>query len=510
MRGAARHLLLALLVVVSGARAVPGGAAAHAHAEGGPLACPRCAGAYERAMAHTLRRLPEARFVTQMIMGWTLLADGRHPDELRQVVETAIRWREQHRPGAHSENFNPAFAGIFLVEYNKLHPADANRQAIQGIVDHFATAQERTGGFFKVFEGAEGYPAQDLGMLNGTLLGFFHAARKQGVVLPDGMLERLEACVQGTLTGEGISYGTGNSLGDTTGSRGGFATWGLRYAGREDHAVVRVYRSLLPARIPSLDKGHHVGGMHCLGVVLGCRLLGDAAYGQVTACWLDRLIDRQQEDGGVYVGDDEDAGGERELLGEDDASTAAFALMILLQDPTRLDPAADPEPDWMAMHVPPPAARSLARIPHFLAQGKLADAWTALDRAIARPSTKEEERAEAQALQGAIRGHLDARRSEADAALAAGDARTALRIHEAIAEAMRRHEAAEPSVRALEAIRGDADTLRSLAAMDAFHGAWMKARCDGLPAAWGDLAAVIESYEGTLAARRAKEILGLD
>jgi hypothetical protein len=78
--------------------------------------------------------------------------------------------------------------------------------------------------------------------------------------------------------------------------------------------------------------------MHNPRVVAVRKNLTGPAYQQLTAKWLDHYIDEQAEDGSVYIGDDGDAGGEKGLLKGNTASTAAFALMILLQDQKVLQP----------------------------------------------------------------------------------------------------------------------------------------------------------------------------
>jgi hypothetical protein len=137
---------------------------------------------------------------------------------------------------------------------------------------------------------------------------------------------------------KGISYGTPAKWGETTGARGSFAMLGLEFAQMFQHKIWTTYQTLLPKLIPNLDKGHHWGGLHCLGVVLGCHLQGPTVYAQLTTKWLDHYIDLQDAEGGVYIGDDGDAGGEKGLIRGNITSTASFALMILLQDPKVLRP----------------------------------------------------------------------------------------------------------------------------------------------------------------------------
>jgi hypothetical protein len=72
--------------------------------------------------------------------------------------------------------------------------------------------------------------------------------------------------------------------------------------------------------------------------MLGCHVQGPLAYKKLTDHWLHKLIAKQGPGGDLYIGDDGDAGGEPGLLRGNVGSTAAFALMIRLQDPRCLVP----------------------------------------------------------------------------------------------------------------------------------------------------------------------------
>jgi hypothetical protein len=280
-----------------------------------------------------------------MVAGWLFLADGRFPEELKQIVQAACDYQKTLGRNQHAENWHPALAGIFLVEVYKRQPTPEVQTAIQSIVDHFVKNQERTGGWFKWFEGAYkdrlDYPVKDLGMLDAIIYGYLWSAKTLKFKVPQATMDKADACLLALLSPRGISYGTGSRGGETTGARGGFCIQGLDLAGQTQHKIYTTYVELLPKLIPKMDQGHHVGAIHGLGVTLGCRTLGPQAYSKLTAEWLDKLIAKQEEDGGVYIGDDGEAGGEKGLLGEDHGSTAAFALMILLQDSNALKkPAA--------------------------------------------------------------------------------------------------------------------------------------------------------------------------
>lgn len=301
-----------------------------------PRKCKKCLPAYEKAMAYVRENLKKASYPAKMVAGWVLLADGRFSEELNLVVKEACAWKERRGTWPHNQNWYPALAAIFLMEYYRTHRAADVQAAIQSAIDEFVKVQERTGGWFKWFEGAYkdrlDYFVKDLGILDAMIFGLLHHAKTLGFKVPADTIARAEKCLFDILTDRGIGYGSVQKSGDITGARGAFAMLGLQAAGMTQHKIYTTYVTLLPKQIPNMDQGHHIGAFHCLGVTLGCRLLGPQAYGRLTGEWLDKLIAKQDEKGAVYVGDDGDAGGEEKLLGGNFGSTAAFALMILMQD----------------------------------------------------------------------------------------------------------------------------------------------------------------------------------
>lgn len=312
------------------------------HGGSDPLKCKKCSAAYEKAVAKVIADLPGASYAVKMIDGFLFLADGKHPDELAACVTAALDWDARNNMSKYAETWYPTLAGMFLAEYYKHQPTDEIRQGLQAIVDFFAKNQERTGGWFKWFEGAytdrRDYPVKDLGILDAAIYGFLWSAKTHGLKVPDETMRRANDCLAAILTPKGISYGSGQRGGETTGARGGFCILGLSFASQQSHKIYGTYVDLLPRLVPNMNKGHHVGAIHCLGVTLGCRTLGAAAWSTLTKTWVDKLISMQGADGGVYVGDDGDAGGEKGLLGGNSGSTAAFALMIILQNPNALKP----------------------------------------------------------------------------------------------------------------------------------------------------------------------------
>lgn len=313
------------------------------HNSSDPKKCKRCSMAYERAVAHIIDGFENILFPARIVAGFLLLYDGRHPEQLRAVIDEAIRWREMRKMVTTNDGVNwyPALALLFLTEHFRHRGTDDARKAIEGLIEYLKQNQEPTGGWFKWTVGEGGrlsYPVRDLSMLTAIVYGSLLRARASGIRVPAGMLDRAEKCLLSNLSGAGISYGTGQRGPDRTGGRGAFALAGLYDAGLRQHRICTTYARLLPRTLPSLDKGHHVGGLHFLGVVLACYRLGPGAFARLTEEWLDRLIDRQDEHGGVYLGDDGASGGEKALFGGDFASTASFALLILGRRRGAFDP----------------------------------------------------------------------------------------------------------------------------------------------------------------------------
>jgi hypothetical protein len=122
---------------------------------------------------------------------------------------------------------------------------------------------------------------------------------------------------------------------------------GLDAVGQRDHKVYTTYSQLLPRCYKNLRKSHHIGGGHFTFVILGSRLLGAEFYDPLVEMWMETFVKEQREDGGFYLGDDGASGGEKggDCFGSDGASTAAFALFILLRNyPDRLKPPKPSSP----------------------------------------------------------------------------------------------------------------------------------------------------------------------
>lgn len=498
--------------------------------------CQRCLYAYQRALEHTLRRLafeesdddecqdPDevetsdsfpASFPAKMVMGWLLLADERQPEQLAAVLEEARNWKKdlgENELHNHRWNWYPALAGTLLAEHLKHNPDRQTYDALKEIVAHFVKWQEpTTGGWFKSYEGAvkRSYPVKTLGFLDSMIYGFLRTVQAQGIEVPPGCLRRAEQCLNGILTGGGVSYGTGQRGGDKTGARGAFSLKALDYANDRKHRLPKIYASLLPRQIPNMNKGHHIGAFHCLGVALGCHTLGKSAYKKLADHWVDKLIDKQKADGGIYVGDDEADGGEVGLIGADDGSTAAAALLIALQDPTRLNPDKRTDINWLGVLVLP-KSRRLQAIARYAAAGKLSKALPGAEKAAARRGAADDEVAEAKALTQAITDHLDGLMGLAKASVIAGDVVRAEEILEAIARELRRHNRGKAAKAELDRMKKDAAVQAEKKAAEALDKAWKAVFAGGQAQAKPLFEKVVADYPKTVAAKNAREMLAED
>lgn len=325
------HLAFISLALVL---AAPQDPPAETHAHKDTLSCRKCSGPYQKALASVLDRFPKAGFPERMIAGLLFLADGRYPNELQQVVQTASR----ARASAHSHNGNwfLGMAGLFLSEHYRLQPTPEIRQALLDLVETAQKTQEPTGGWNHHLGFGKKYCSDDLSIVTSMLLVTFMNMREAGIDVSKQLIEKTIENLTKLLRPTGLDYGTRDGWGEISGSRIGMAAVGLHIGRMTSHPIYTTALTALPARLKALNKGHGTGCLHLMSVTLACHRLG--IYSQLTAEWLDKLIARQAEDGSFLLGDDGAGGGEMRLIGNNIGSTAAFALFLLLQDRDRLNP----------------------------------------------------------------------------------------------------------------------------------------------------------------------------
>jgi hypothetical protein len=301
--------------------------------------------AYLKAKQYCLANYARWGMPVKVCVGFLLLADGGHPQELEACIQSAMRAPQMIRtPNQGWSNWYLGFGGIFLAQAYRMRPRDDLRAALEAIAQKAAELQEPTGGWFscKSKDGSPKYCAKDHGLLTSMLYSTFLIMRSHKMQVPERLLESTEKYIDAQCSPrEGIMYGTGNSWGDVSGSRGSAAMIGLDAVGRRDHKVFSTYAQLMPRCHKNLRKAHHIGGGHFTFVILGCRLLGPDHYGKLVETWMETLVKEQRDDGGFFLGDDGASGGEKggDCFGSDGASSAALALFILLRNhPDRLKP----------------------------------------------------------------------------------------------------------------------------------------------------------------------------
>lgn len=289
---------------------------------------------YEKMKAYLLKNMGNASFMEKIAIGLLLMADGGHPNEVQTALGEAKRAKGMVG-GSNWANWYIGFGALFLSQYYVRFPSDDVKTALEELMERAAPEQEPTGGWFSKTGAAKkaNYPGEDHGQLTCMIYTGLLVMRQHKMKIPAGMLEKVEAYTQRQCGGGGITYGTGNRIADATGSRGGFALLGLVYAKRTDHKIVSTYRSILPQCFGRLEQGHHIGGWHFMGCVLGCWALGPDMLGQLRASALPKYVPKIDAEGGFYIGDDGASGGEKGLMGHNYCSTAALAMLIALGDP---------------------------------------------------------------------------------------------------------------------------------------------------------------------------------
>ena len=128
--------------------------ASEKHTSTDPRKCKKCIVAYEKAMTKLKKELNNASFPAKMVAGFVFLHDGRCNDEVKVVLREACAWEQRKGTSQHAQNWYPALAGLFLTEYHKYAPTKETTEAITSIVAWCVKYQERTGGWFKWYEGA--------------------------------------------------------------------------------------------------------------------------------------------------------------------------------------------------------------------------------------------------------------------------------------------------------------------------------------------------------------------
>ncbi len=300
---------------------------------------------YDKMKTYLLKNYGNASFMEKMAIGLLALADGGHPDVVQQTIEEAKKAKPAIGTFKHS-NWYIGFAGIFLSQVYIRIPSDEVKAELEGLLERAAQEQEPTGGWFckkgYAKERQPPYPAQDHGQLTSMVYSTLLIMKHHGMRTPARSLELAEAYMQRQCGAAGILYGTGNNHADSTGSRGGFALLGLTYIKRSDHKVCTTYRTLYPQCFGRLHTGHHIGGWHFMGCVVGCWAMGPEMIGQLRAAALPRYLPKIDAEGGFYIGDDGASGGEKGLLGHNYCSTAALAMLVLFQN---RDAFKIPKPD---------------------------------------------------------------------------------------------------------------------------------------------------------------------
>jgi hypothetical protein len=302
------------------------------HTSRDPKKCKKCSRALSKALSYIRRKGNSTGWVQTMMLGWLGLVDRNYSNFTGKALQKAGQAKSMGFNG----NWYIAIPAIFCAAAYYRYKDGRAAGAMSRIAADARKNQHKTGGWHhnKNFK-MQGY-SDDLGILTAMLFGMFQTMKGHKRSVNKGMLEKCEKNLESIMGSTGIGYGTGKGKGDRAGSRGAYALMGLYFGGQKDHPFFAKLRAALPRQVASLDKGHAVGCLHFLSVAIAHYLAG--IYDDLAKVWIDKLIEKQQGDGSILLGDDEAGGGEEKTIGGKVGSTAVFAIMLLLQQPGRLEP----------------------------------------------------------------------------------------------------------------------------------------------------------------------------
>lgn len=293
-----------------------------------PWRCKRCYPAIAAAKRHIMSK-GVGGFTETIACGWAGLAD---PANFGSYVQRAIATSQGARAGgAYNGNFFPALGACFLAECVKRGKVGAG--ALQGVFADAARNQEPTGGWHhhKGFN-QPGY-SKDLGILTVNFYSAMMSLKAYGYAIPEDLAKSAEENIWKIRGPSGIGYGVGNEGWDPSGSRAAYVFMGLHELDPKvrNNQLYEHVKKCVPQQHATADKGHACSSLHWPAIAIASWYMGPDVYNKFASIWVDKLIDKQQADGGVYCGDDGVGGGEPKTIGNVVGSTAAFCLVLTLQ-----------------------------------------------------------------------------------------------------------------------------------------------------------------------------------
>ena len=297
--------------------------------------CKSCAPALLKALEYLRQNGSQANGYSHFFMGWTYLVSGRHPKELRRCIQRMSG--DFYKRGGFNGNWATCMSALFLSEIYRRAPTLKLRDTLVDILRTAEAGVEPTGGWChnKGMAMETGYHTRgggvDLGILTCMMYGAMLNLKSARTPVPDSLFQNAEKNLETLFDGMGIRYGTENQVGDTAMGRASFAYLGIHAARHTSSPLAKGVPKGLKSRTKKTHDGHAYPPLHFTSVALASHLCGADTYNRFAKHWIDRLIARQKEDGSVKLPHTEN--GEFQERDKLVSSTAAFALILLLQEP---------------------------------------------------------------------------------------------------------------------------------------------------------------------------------
>ena len=331
-----------LLCASMGGGEVPQGAVSHSSSD--PEKCKSCSKALQAALDY-IEKVPKpgrkgvkyeiSRLYDPFFAGFVYLVSGRHLKELEEAVETLSNGKFYAQDGF-NRNWAIAMSGLFLSEIYKRYPTEKVKSALEEILKLADENVGQTGGWShnKGFSYPKGL-GRDLGIVTSIMFGAMLNMKKSGIPVPEKLFATVQANLEGLSDGMGVIYGTGNGVMDATMGRASWMYLGLHALQFRSCKYFASVPRGLDSRFKNTDDGHAYPPLHYAGVALASHLAGPQVYNKFALHWMDRLIPLQKEDGSVSLPHKENMPTQKN--NEFVSSTAAFALILLLQKPGALE-----------------------------------------------------------------------------------------------------------------------------------------------------------------------------
>jgi hypothetical protein len=309
------------------------------HDSTNPLKCKICQKPLLAAYQYLEKQGAGSDGFGQFFQGWLYLADNSHPKELQHAVSTLSSGF--YKQGGFNGNWSTCMAALFLAEMYRREPTEKLRATLLDILKVAEANMEPSGGWCHHLGMASqtGYNKMgggvDLGILTSMMYAAMLEMKKAGIPVPNPMLASVEKNLESLSDGAGVAYGTDNRYGDVAMGRGAYLWLGLHATQLTSSRFSASVPKGLDQRYTKTDQGHAYPPLHFTSVALAMHLLGPQTYQKFFDHWADRLIALQKPDGSIELPHVEGVAFQKQTnyIG----STAAFALVLILQQPGALE-----------------------------------------------------------------------------------------------------------------------------------------------------------------------------